>query len=161
MKPPLLTPHPRPRPVWYPSYRQVGFVRPNASSSTHELNGLDEATWSLEYEKGVTEQWARITLASVLVLWLPAWLSWCYVVFYHKSGGAGFKVRRQWRGFGCVTEFFSSSVCCVELSTREFMRRTPGRCRGCLKKNLNAPRPSDHPPVRGNASLPGEVYLSM
>lgn len=57
-----------------------------------DLSGLSSAKWSLEYEKGATEQWTRITLACVLAIWIPVWLSWCYVVFYRKSE-RGFKVR--------------------------------------------------------------------
>lgn len=69
---------------------KVSFVGGSAS----ELAGLASAHWALEYEKGATEYWARITLACGLALWIPVWLFWCYIVFYGKVEG-GFKV--WWR----------------------------------------------------------------
>lgn len=53
---------------------------------------MSEARWSLEYETGATEEWAKIVLAVVLVCWVPVWLAWCWTVFY-KNGEGGFKVR--------------------------------------------------------------------
>lgn len=84
---------------------QVGFVSDSDSDSTsasgsgsasataaESYGGVNEARWSLEYETGATEQWARIVLACVLVCWVPVWLLWCWVVFCCKAQG-GFKVR--------------------------------------------------------------------
>ncbi|CAM9863725.1 unnamed protein product, partial [Hapterophycus canaliculatus] len=78
---------------------QVGFVSTGTDSSSGSagstasesaLGGLSDAKWSLEYETGATEPWARIVLACVLVLWVPVWLAWCWTVFYQKPQG-GFK----------------------------------------------------------------------
>ncbi|CAM9688099.1 unnamed protein product, partial [Ectocarpus sp. 12 AP-2014] len=88
---------------------QVGFVSSTTSSSTtggssgstEEPFSLSEARWSLEYETGATEEWAKIVLAVVLVCWVPVWLAWCWTVFY-KSGEGGFKNalhERKWLAF--------------------------------------------------------------
>lgn len=90
---------------------QVGFVSDGAAAGTSSsasstgaaaaaaaavaaepYDGVGEALWSLEYETGATEQWARIVLACVLACWVPVWLAWCWAVFYYKAQG-GFKVR--------------------------------------------------------------------
>ncbi|CAB1115182.1 unnamed protein product [Ectocarpus sp. CCAP 1310/34] len=88
---------------------QVGFVSSTTSSSstggssggTEEPFSLSEARWSLEYETGATEEWAKIVLAVVLVCWVPVWLAWCWTVFY-KNGEGGFKNalhERKWLAF--------------------------------------------------------------
>lgn len=61
------------------------------NGETQDFAGLSSAQWALEYETGATELWARITVACVLALWLPAWLYWCHVVFRRNDAG-GFKV---------------------------------------------------------------------
>lgn len=102
---------------------QIGFVATeNVSISAIELSALSEASWALHYEKGATEQWARVVLACVLVLWLPVWLSWCYVVFYRKPDGAGFKVRRQ-RRFQLWNVRKGDVSCVVLFSTGLEMRK--------------------------------------
>ena len=63
-----------------------------AAAAAESFEGVGEARWSLEYETGATEQWARVVLACVLVCWVPAWLAWCWAVFCYKAEG-GFKVR--------------------------------------------------------------------
>lgn len=70
------------------------------------LAGLNGSRWDLEYEKGATEQWAKITLACALAVWVPLWLLWCYVVFYRKAEGGGFKVRFEYKR----RVFFSDQV---------------------------------------------------
>eukprot|EP00752_Nemacystus_decipiens_P015668 g13982.t1 len=99
---------------------QVGFVSDSASASTsatggesgsassasaaaaaESYEGMTEARWSLEYETGATEQWARIVLACVLVCWVPVWLAWCWLVFCYKAP-EGFKNalhERKWLAF--------------------------------------------------------------
>ena len=43
-------------------------------------------------------------------------------------------------------------------ASRDFYLFSPNEQRGrCLKKNLNAPRPSEHPPVRGKKCQ--DVYV--
>lgn len=87
--------------------KQIGFVNRSAT----ELSALSEASWALRYEKGATEQWVRVVLACALMLWLPVWLSWCYVVFCRKPDVAGFKVRRQ-RGFQ-LWDVHKGDVSCI------------------------------------------------
>ena len=60
---------------------------------------------------------------------------------------SGHAIAYRWRSLPRVRRYTASSP--------------QGSSSSCLKKNLNAPRPSEHPPVRGKKLLPLQVTMNQ